>query len=107
MQKKELIHLHAKTTAEEHGVEGRGEAVKTVQQIIDDFNADLRDLYEDIKAKPKTVTLQINQITHEIWKTEPSLAPYIQDRLRDYKVLDEKVQITFEDSTINMFQRIC
>lgn len=90
MQKKELIHLHTKTTAEEHGVEGRGEAVKTVQQIIDDFNADLRDLYEDIKAKPKTVTLQINQITHEIWKTEPSLAPYIQDRLRDYKVLDEK-----------------
>jgi hypothetical protein len=23
MQKKELIHLHTKTTAEEHGVEGR------------------------------------------------------------------------------------
>ena len=45
--------------------------MKTVQQIIDDFNADLRDLYEDIKAKPQTVTLQINQITHEIWKTEP------------------------------------
>ena len=64
--------------------------MKTVQQIIDDFNADLRELYEDIKAKPETVTLQINQITHEIRKTEPSLAPYIQDRLRDYEVLDEK-----------------
>ena len=40
MQKKELINLHAKTTAEEHGVEGKGEAVNTVQKIIDDFNAD-------------------------------------------------------------------